>query len=185
MITLGCSDRGSHRAAGWGPEFRDAGCGHDIGQRGLAAAAASIDGRGPRSTLEVALPRACGVDSMLLAMQWAYKEPRSWSRIASLAPAVIQCAVDGDAVAHQLLQDCSAELVKSVTAVWSRVAVADSQPLPLALSGGLLHDDKNAIYRDMVTQQLQLVLPAHDVLWYVSHSFFLGEMLCHHEHASL
>lgn len=148
-----------------GPVFRDGGCGYDIGQRGLAAAAASVDGRGPHSSLEQALPRACLVESMLEAMQWAYKEPYSWSRIARLAPAVIQCATGGDEVATELLQEGAVELVKSVKAVWTRVSHEGAKPLPLALSGGLLHDEKNAVYCDMVTQELQRVLPALDILW--------------------
>ena len=163
-ITLGMSNHASHRAAGWGPAFRDPGCGYDIGQRGLAAAAASVDGRGPRSALEEAIAVACRVDSMLQAMQWAYKEPHSWSRIASLAPAVIQCARGGDGPACDLLQECAVELVKSVKAVWSRVAEHDCSALPLALSGGLLDDENNAAYRTMVIEELQRELPVQDIL---------------------
>ena len=167
-ITLGLSDHTSHRAAGWGPAFRDGGCGYDIGQRGLAAAAESTDGRGPRSALQEDLPRACRVDSMLEVMRWAYTQPQSWFRIASIAPAVIQCAAAGDGVACGVLRDGAAEVVKSVKAVWTRVADTSSSPLPLVLSGGLLNDEKNVMYCDMVTQQLQQALPAHDILWCAS-----------------
>lgn len=164
-IALGFGDHASHRAAGWGPAFRDGGCGYDIGQRGLAAAAASADGRGPRTALQEALPRACQVEDMLEVMRWAYKEPQSWSRIASLAPAVIQCATVGDEASCALLHECSVEVVKAVKAVWSRVAGPSCALLPLVLSGGLLNDKKNAMYCDMVTQELRQALPGHDVLW--------------------
>ena len=67
-----------------------------------------------------------------------------------------------------MLRDGAAEVVKSVKAVWTRVADTSSSPLPLVLSGGLLNDEKNVMYCDMVTQQLQQALPAHDILWCAS-----------------
>lgn len=178
-ITLGMSDHASHRAAGWGPAFRDPGCGFDIGQRGLAAAAASVDGRGPRSALEEAIPVSCHVDNMLEAMRWAYKEPHSWSRVAGLAPSVIQCAKAGDSPARDLLQECAVELAKSVKAVWSKVAQHDCTTLPLALSGGLLDDEKNSNYRTMVIDELQRELPVHDILMCASTPLHDVWKVCH------
>ena len=68
-----------------------------------------------------------------------YAEP-GWARVASLAPAVVQCAGYGDFVAQQIMQEGVADLVTMVQA-----AVKQLRMLPkftLVLAGAVFATDR-------------------------------------------
>lgn len=67
--------------------------------------------------------------------RWAYAE-QGWARIAALAPIVIECAAQGDAVADTILKHGVGELFRSVKAVTTKLDLERSgQPFRLVLAG--------------------------------------------------
>lgn len=154
------ADGSSARAAGCGPAFLDGGCGYDIGQKSLCAAAKAGDGRGPFTRLLHLLCQVAGVDGLAELVRWVYAEP-GWARVASLAPAVVQCAVCGDSVAQQILQEGVADLVNMTQA-----AVKQLRMLPnftLVLAGGMLRPGNP--YTKLCQQALLVALPEADVVF--------------------
>ena len=68
--------------------------------------------------------------------RWAYAEP-GWARIASLAPAVLRCAEEGDPVAFRIVTAAADEAVSSVVAA-ATAARLKGQRFRLVLSGARL-----------------------------------------------
>lgn len=159
MIALGACDGRTVRAGGWGPLFRDGGCGYDISQRAIVAAAKAADGRGPPTQLVSAIPQSLNVSGMRNVMRWLY-EDASWSRVASLAPVVVACAANGDAEACRILSEGAAELTQAVQAVSGRLDAGDVD-LPIILAGGLMCDD--TVYSDLVARRLRVQFPGRTV----------------------
>ncbi|KAK9823451.1 hypothetical protein WJX72_002863 [[Myrmecia] bisecta] len=147
------------RASGWGPAFLDGGSGYDVGQRALAAIARAVDGRGPQTDLVELICNFCGVPLSEDLIGWAYAEP-GWSRIASLAPVVVQCATEGDTVAQGVLQAAIAELVAAVVSLEGRCKF--DGPFDLVLSGGLLTE--GFAYSDMCEAALRKQLPHANII---------------------
>ena len=132
------------RAAGWGAAFGDGGCGYDIGYRAMCIAARKIDGRirsdvdDRRRGLVREVMKAVGVSTGDELLSWAYRDTAAqtntgddrnrendgaektmtgrWDRIASLAPAVMAAAADGDDDAKRILSESAMELAGSVEA---------------------------------------------------------------------
>ncbi len=65
--------------------------------------------------------------------RWAYKEA-GWSRIACLAPAVLECAEDGDLVAFKIVTTAADEAVRAVEAVVSKAKLKGHR-FKMVLSG--------------------------------------------------
>jgi len=66
-----------------------------------------------------------------------YAEP-GWARIAGLAPSVVACAQQGDAVAQQILQEEAADLVVTVQAAVRQLHMPPTFQLVLAGAYSLL-----------------------------------------------
>ena len=64
--------------------------------------------------------------------RWVYAD-QDWARIASLAPTVLACAQDGDAVAQGIVSQAGDDLVRAAAAVVNRCRFTDR--FPLILSG--------------------------------------------------
>ena len=65
--------------------------------------------------------------------RWAYAEA-GWSRIASLAPAVLQCAEEGDSVAFKIVTSAAHEALEAVMTVATKTKLR-GQRFRLVLSG--------------------------------------------------
>lgn len=151
----------SARAAGCGPAFLDGGCGYDLGQKGLSAAAKGSDERGPPTQLLSYLCKRCdGVTCLPDLVRWVYAEA-GWARIAALAPAVVACAQDGDQVAHHILQEGISDLVTTVQAVVKQLNML--RPFQLVLAGGLMRP--NYAYTDLCQRALKQALPQANVIF--------------------
>ncbi|KAL0027911.1 hypothetical protein WJX79_002298 [Trebouxia sp. C0005] len=148
----------SARAAGCGPAFLDGGCGYDLGQKGLSAAAKGSDGRGPPTQLLSYLCKWSGVNCLPDLVRWVYAEA-GWARIAALAPAVVACAQNGDQVAHHILQEGISDLVTTVQAVVKQLNML--QPFQLVLAGGLMRP--GYAYTEMCQRALKQALPQANV----------------------
>mmetsp|Transcript_19064 Transcript_19064/g.41089 ORF Transcript_19064/g.41089 Transcript_19064/m.41089 type:complete len:320 (-) Transcript_19064:1924-2883(-) len=149
------------RASGWGPAFMDGGSGYDLGSRALSAVAKAHDGRGAGSILVEAITQHLGVNKVEDLVRWAYTE-QSWARIASLAPIVVECASQGDAVADTVLKHGVGELLRSIKAVTTKLDLERTgQPFPLVLAGGLLTE--GCLYTQYMLEVLKEAIPTASV----------------------
>lgn len=124
------------RAGGWGHIFGDEGSSYELAREALRAAAHAADGRGPDTRLLPAILEYwnCREPSELIAR--VYRPGALPADLAVLAPLVIACAEEGDAVARRIITDAAQELALAVTAVCAALEFKGS--VPLALAGGLI-----------------------------------------------
>lgn len=121
------------RAGGWGHQLDDAGSGHYIGRRGLAAVLRAHDRRGLATALT---PRL--LEELHVAQpQELVRAIRSMapSDVAALAASVLETAATGDAVAVRIVQAAADELARAAAAVWDRLSFPPGSPV--AGVGGL------------------------------------------------
>lgn len=163
-ICIGIAGDNFHRASGWGSTIGDGGSGFDIGRKALAAVAASVDERQPPTALANAIAQACNVTSMSELLCWVYRDT-SWAAVASLAPSVVACASAGDAAAVNILETAASDLVESIAAVSGKLKTCSGDgPVPVILSGRLLHRQEQSIYSEIVERLLHVRLPEHNIL---------------------
>ncbi len=141
-IALGRGDADRQvRVGGWGHLLGDEGSGYDIGRRGLQAVMRAVDGRGPQTMLlELVLRHwVLATPSEILAHIYQNQEK---VRIAGLAPVVLRAASAGDLVARRILRHAVAELAHAALTAIDALELS-AQPVPLALSGGLLAHERD------------------------------------------
>lgn len=124
------------RSGGWGHLLWDEGSGYDICRRALNAATRAADGRGPGTALLQRLPAAVGLPSLEALADRIYLDGWSAPQIASLAPAVIEAAQAGDAVAAEILDGAADELALAATAVIRSLGM-QTEAFEVVLSGGI------------------------------------------------
>lgn len=138
-IALGRTPGGEWiRVGGWGALLGDEGSGYWIGLRGLRAVLAAHDGRGPATDLRGSIMEALGVpepEGLVDAVAAASK-----AEVSRLATVVVEAAGDGDPVAREITADAVAALAEHVRAAADRMEA--TEPLPVALAGGLLAPDR-------------------------------------------
>jgi N-acetylglucosamine kinase-like BadF-type ATPase len=114
----------------------DWGGGFDLGRAALFAAARSEDGRGPRSTLQQAVPAHFGLPGVLAVAEAIHLGELAKRHITELAPVVFAEAA-ADPVAAEIVARQAAEVV-----AFARVALERLGPLPepaeVLLGGGIL-----------------------------------------------
>ena len=137
------------RASGLEYLLTDEGGGFDIGLQGLRAVIRAHDGRGPATTLTLALS-AWGPASVDDLYHLVYGNPAPKMLIATFAPQVCTAADSGDEVAQEIIARAAAEVATGVAAVCSKSGLDSSQPLRCALGGSLL-TDATALHRSFVT----------------------------------
>ena len=138
------------RCGGGGHIIDDPGSGYTLGRDALAAALRSEDGRLSENALHTAVMDAVGGHDIQGIFDFVYFSRRGKSDIAALAPLVLRCAEQGDAVSLAILRRGAAELARLVSAVTGRLGLEKTSPC--ALAGGLLAE--NNIYRRTVCEAL-------------------------------
>ena len=134
-LAYGVSDSGAAALVGaWGYLLGDEGGGYWLGAHGLRAVVRMDDGRGRHTLLAAALLNALGQDSARALVPWLYGQPRV-SDVAALAPLVLDCAAQGDAVARELVESAARELALAARAARLRLGLTDAPP---AFTGSLL-----------------------------------------------
>lgn len=121
----------------WGYLLGDEGGGYWLGAQGLRAVARMADGRGRATALAPALLGALGLETARALVPWLYAAPRV-SDVARLAPLVLACAADGDAVARGLVERAARELTLAARAVCCRLGL---DVAALVFAGSLLAAD--------------------------------------------
>ncbi|HEY6737342.1 MAG TPA: BadF/BadG/BcrA/BcrD ATPase family protein [Actinopolymorphaceae bacterium] len=124
---------------GLGYLFGDLGGAFSIGQAGLRAALAAVEGRGPATALvERAIEVAGSAEPLPRAMRRWYKSPTLIADVAAFATQV-SAAAETDAVARRLCEDAGRDLADSVRAA-ARGAfgdLGDRAAVPVSWSGSV------------------------------------------------
>jgi N-acetylglucosamine kinase-like BadF-type ATPase len=134
---VGVSPDGKHaRFPALGAITGDWGGGYDVGLAALMAAARSQDGRGPKTSLERAVPRHFGLSSPGELAEEIHRHRIADKRLAELPPVVFREAAH-DAVAGEIVGRLADEVVSMARVALERLDLA-SQPVEVLLGGGLL-----------------------------------------------
>jgi N-acetylglucosamine kinase-like BadF-type ATPase len=116
----------------------DWGGGYDLGLAAVSAAARSEDGRGPRTTLERAVPAHFGVTTPSELAEGIHTGRIDQRRVIELAPLVLAEAVD-DAVAAEIVAHLASEVIALARVALTRLELTQ-EPVEVLLGGGVLQD---------------------------------------------
>jgi N-acetylglucosamine kinase-like BadF-type ATPase len=137
---VGVAPDGRHArfpALGW--ITGDWGGGYDVGIAATLAAARSEDGRGPKTTLEHAVPKHFGLETPTQLAEEAHAKRLSERRVIELAP-VVFAEAERDAAAGAILDRVAEEVVTMIRVTLERLDLTQA-PVPVALGGGLMQSD--------------------------------------------
>jgi glucosamine kinase len=138
-IAVGRDATGARRRiGGYGWQMGDEGSGYAIGRAALGAVSRAHDGRSPRPALTdrvLAATRSPDFDALV---RWAASA--SPAEIATLAPHVLEVAVEGDPLSQGIADYAAREL--SQLAICLRPFLDAEGPVGVALTGGLLAEDR-------------------------------------------
>lgn len=137
------------RTGGWGYLLGDEGSGFALGQSGLRAVAHAIDG-GPSTVLQKQVADRFGLATRDQLIHQVYQH--DWP-MQDVAPLVIEAALDGDAVACQIVEEQTDQLTRQVE--WL-IARCDATEPRIALMGGLIRETH---YAEVLKQTLHTRLP--------------------------
>jgi N-acetylglucosamine kinase-like BadF-type ATPase len=136
---VGVAPDGRHaRFPALGAITGDWGGGYDLGLAAVSAAARSEDGRGPRTSLERAVPAHFGLERPSQLAEAIHTRRMEQRRVIELAPLVLSEAAD-DAVAAQIVQRLASEVVALARVALTRLDLTD-EPVEVLLGGGVLQD---------------------------------------------
>lgn len=122
------------RIDGWGPDLGDLGSGSWIGREGVRAALGAASGLRVPTALTARLDAFTPAAD---AVRWVSEAGSPAQRLASFAPAVLDEAEQGDAVALGIA-DAAIGLLRD-TASAAASGTPDAPPPPVAVLGGLTH----------------------------------------------
>jgi len=136
---VGVSPDGRHaRFPALGEITGDWGGGYDLGLTAVYAAARSEDGRGPRTSLEHAVPAHFGLEAPSELAEAIHFGQIAQRRVIELAPVVLAEAAD-DAVAAEIVQRLAAEVVALARVALKRLGMLNDS-VEVLLGGGVLQD---------------------------------------------
>jgi len=121
-------------ALGW--TTGDWGGGYDVGVEATLAAARSEDGRGPKTTLERAVPQYFGLETPMQLAEAVHRGELHERRVIELSPVVFREA-GHDAVAAKIVDRLAEEVVTMIRVTLERLELTQ-EPVPVALGGGLM-----------------------------------------------
>jgi N-acetylglucosamine kinase-like BadF-type ATPase len=137
---VGVAPDGRHArfpALGW--TTGDWGGGYDVGAAATLAAARSEDGRGPKTTLEHAVPRHFGLETPMQLAEAVHHGELGERRVIELAPVVFAEAAR-DQIAAEIVDKLADEVVTMIRVTLERLDLTE-QPVPVALGGGLMQSN--------------------------------------------
>lgn len=138
------------RAGGWGHILGDEGSGYDIGRHALQAATRAADGRGPHTMLLDLISQHWHLNSADGLIDKVYHDEDKAS-IAQLSTLVFMAARSKDSMARTIVEQAAHELaLAAITA--SAILNHRSEPLPIALGGGLLLHETD--FREQVLEAI-------------------------------
>jgi N-acetylglucosamine kinase-like BadF-type ATPase len=114
----------------------DWGGGYDVGVAGVSAAARSEDGRGPRTTLEQAVPAHFGLTTPTELAEAIHRGRIPMRRVTELAPVVVAEA-RADAVAASIMDQLAEEIAAMARVAIERLSL-ENEEVEVLLGGGLV-----------------------------------------------
>jgi N-acetylglucosamine kinase-like BadF-type ATPase len=133
---VGVAPDGRHaRFPSLGAITGDWGGGYDVGLAGVVAAARSEDGRGPRTSLEQAIPAHFGLSTPQELAESIHRDRVAQSRIIELAPVVL-AESEHDAVAAEIVERLASEIVALARVALDRLEL--EEPVEVLVGGGLV-----------------------------------------------
>jgi N-acetylglucosamine kinase-like BadF-type ATPase len=121
----------------------DWGGGYDLGLAAVSAAARSEDGRGPRTSLERAVPSHFGLGTPTELAEAIHVGRIQQRRVIELAPLVLAEAAD-DAVAASIVARLADEVVALARVALARLELT-SEPVEVLLGGGVLQSADGSV----------------------------------------
>ncbi len=135
-VALGRNGKGeTFRCGGWGYLIGDEGSGYAIGRDILKAVAKANDGCGPQTCLTDQVFTTLGISGMGELIRFVYDPNSDKSRIASLAPLLVEALVKGDETANAIAGRAAEELALLAATVISRLSLEAES---IAFSGSIL-----------------------------------------------
>jgi glucosamine kinase len=132
-----------HYAGGLGWRFGDPGSGYDLGRRAVSRALLELQGWAPASRLGTTVRdhTQLGPDAEAGAVtRYFYSEPSTNQKIASLAPAVLRLASEGDHTAQALIVESTEGLLDLAARVTAQLfATTPADEVRAGLSGAILN----------------------------------------------
>lgn len=151
------------RASGWGPAFMDGGSAYDIGARALGAVSKAQDDRGASTKLVDAVFTHLQMSNKEELIRWARTDP-IWPKVAELAPVVMECATQGDAVAETILRHGVGELFRSIKAVVHKLGLDKmGQGFKLVFAGSLLPE--GCLYAQYLSEVIKENIPNAEICY--------------------
>jgi len=136
---VGVAPDGRHaRFPALGAITGDWGGGYDLGLAAVSASARSEDGRGPRTSLERAVPAYFGVTTPSELAEGIHTGRIDQRRVIELAPLLLAEASD-DAVAAEIVEHLASEVVALARVALTRLELTQ-EPVEVLLGGGVLQD---------------------------------------------
>jgi N-acetylglucosamine kinase-like BadF-type ATPase len=154
---VGVSADGRHaRFPALGQITGDWGGGSDVGYAALSAAARSEDGRGPKTSLEQAVPAYFGLETPAGLAEAIHRGRIPARRVIELPP-VVFAEAERDEVAAQIVNRLGSEIYAMARVAIERLDLA-SEPIEVLLGGGLLQSGDGRLSR-LVEEELRSVAP--------------------------
>src|SRR5512133_970975 len=138
----------------------DWGGGYDLGLAAVSAAARSEDGRGPRTTLERAVPAHFGLETPMQLAEAVHAGRIEQRRVIELAP-VVFAEAERDPEAAAIVDRLAKEVVTMIRVILERLELTE-EPVPVALGGGLMQSGDERLI-GAVKAGLARVAPAASV----------------------
>ena len=133
---LGVAPDGRHtRFPALGSITGDWGGGYDVGLAGVWAAARSEDGRGPRTSLELAVPKHFELTTPTELAEQIHRGHIAMSRMNEIAPIVVDEART-DVVAAEIMERLADEIAALARVAIERLSLTQ-EPVEVLLGGGL------------------------------------------------
>jgi N-acetylglucosamine kinase-like BadF-type ATPase len=138
----------------------DWGGGYDVGLAAVSAAARSEDGRGPKTTLEQAVPKYFGFETPSQLTDAFHRRDVQERRVIELAPTVFAEAARDDTAAS-IVARLAGEVVTMIRVTLERIDLLKA-PVDVVLGGGLMQSQDERLISAVVSG-LQEVAPAATV----------------------
>ncbi len=139
FIAAQAADGRIHYAGGLGWRFGDPGSGYDLGRRAISRALLELQGWSNPTRLSQIVRDQTGLEDARAITRHFYSHPEANRLIASLAPAVLHLASEGDHAATQLVLESAGELMELGVRVAQQVfPEAALDTIPAGLSGPIL-----------------------------------------------
>ena len=135
----------------------DWGGGYDVGLAAVSAAARSEDGRGPRTSLERAVPGHFGLSTPSELAETIHRGRIPQRRVHELAP-VVFAEAERDAVATGIVERVAEEIAALVRVTLQRLGLTE-EPVEVLLGGGLLRAGDPLLMRE-IERRVAGVAPA-------------------------